>query len=134
MTFFDRCDNGKHMQMKESATLIMTLSQRHWHLPLDPEHVRNGENVKNERLMEKEAQPWPNSRRRKGVTLSFTLSLFLFILSLSLMTPFVIYRTGFQWPICLTESFFFVFALQWKEGQVYMGGILWSENADYSTL
>lgn len=28
MTFLDRCDNGKHMQMKESATVIMTLSQR----------------------------------------------------------------------------------------------------------
>lgn len=27
MTFLDRCDNGKHMQMKESATLIMTLSR-----------------------------------------------------------------------------------------------------------
>lgn len=26
--------------------------------------------------------------------------------SLSLMTPFVIHRTGFQWPIYLTKAFF----------------------------
>lgn len=40
----------------------------------------------------------------------------------SRMTPLVIYSIGLFASLSL--FFFFVFALQWKEGQVYMGGIL----------
>lgn len=66
-----------------------------------------------------------NSGRRTGVTASLMLSLYS-LCSAAIPVVFA-YRSSFRWPICLVESFallFFVFALHWKEGQVYMGGIL----------
>lgn len=62
---------------------------------------------------------------RTGVTASLVLSLYS-LCSAAIPVVFA-YRSSFRWPICLVESFallFFVFALHWKEGQVYMGGIL----------
>lgn len=66
-------------------------------------HWKLGGGTEKERLMVKEARQWPNSEERKGATLSFTLSLLLFILS-----PHSLCNLShrFQWPICLTKAFF----------------------------
>lgn len=110
MTFVDRCDNGKHMQMKESATVIMTLSRR-----LTPP---TGPRVCSEKRKTRDKR----RRRRADSTRTGVTCCFCYRHSLrALMSLFVIYSIGLFASLSL--SLFFM-ALQWREGQVYMGGIL----------
>lgn len=112
MTFLDRCDNGKHMQMKESATLIMTLSRSLWHLPPDPKSVSG---------KKKKEGSWKTGRyeqlpaRRTGVT--WLLCYLGFFAVLSALSWFPCFCNLFHWPICLAESFLFCVSLLCSGGR-----------------
>lgn len=67
-----------------------------------------------------------NSGRRTGVTASLVLSLYS-LCSAAIPVSYlhiVPASAGLFASLNPSLSFFFVFALHWKEGQVYMGGIL----------
>lgn len=108
------------MQMKESATLVMTLSRRLRHLPPDAERVR-----------EKRGNWERQINGGKGAHFQVNRCNADVYVVLSALTPaFLIYSIGlFAFsPSLLPLFFFLVFPLQWREGgregQVYMGGIL----------